>query len=382
MTNLDPATKLKLESLLKMSGGYVLDFTNESFADFVRTSLGFDPYDKYPKESSKARLLRKLWAEESPASVAKLNLDLLEYWRVNLRIANKTAPETHEAMRRELVDRFHSQDPVPVSITTEATVRNNKIEIVIHPDLYGHIGQYLVTGDYFHAVEESYKLVRGKLREITGSEKATDAFAADNIESIFGHKAANQAEDDFFTGVKFLNMSIQFLRNEKAHTTARPVERNLALHYISVASLAYDLITRYVSEQVISEIEELVASKRRSFASASAFYRAFDGGKWIQTMAFPSDLKSSAVLDTLKRKWLDEADFTRSWDHSNVVLMRLELVAEKLTALEIEGLLDLPTVDDYGNDQMAGLSMFLAYMQGSFPDKITPRVADEMAKDD
>ena len=102
-------------------------------------------------------------------------------------------------------------DPAPAIFTTEATVSKNKIEIEIHEDIYAHIGQYLATGDYFHAVEESYKLVREKLREITGKEKA--------------------------------------------HTPAAPLERKLAVHYISLASLSYDLITRYVSEETIRAIE-------------------------------------------------------------------------------------------------------------------------------
>ncbi|MFH0947371.1 MAG: TIGR02391 family protein, partial [Elusimicrobiota bacterium] len=53
-----------------------------------------------------------------------------------------------------------------------------------------------------------------------------------------------EGEKDFFEGVKFLHMSIQFLRNEKAHTPAQDLDKNLAIHYISLASLAYDLITR------------------------------------------------------------------------------------------------------------------------------------------
>jgi uncharacterized protein (TIGR02391 family) len=374
VADLDPTTKLKLESILDMSGGYLLDFSNDAFADFVRSSLGFDPYARYAGELSKARLLRLLWATESMASVAKLNLDLLEYWRTSLQLANRTPSDTHEAIREELVEYFRAQVSGPVAITTEATVTNNKIHIVIHEDLYDHIGRYLETGDHFHAVEESYKLVRKKLREITGKEKATDAFAASNIEKIFGHLPVHDAERDFFEGVKFLHMSIQFLRNEKAHTTATPLEPNLALHYISLASLAYDMITRYVSEAVIAEVEELVLSKRRSYGSASAFYRDFEGGRWMRNLHLPRDMSSVAVRKVLKGKWLDEADFTRSWDHSNVVLMRLELVAGELTEGDIENLLNLPTRDAYDNDQLAGMLPFLTYIEEHYPESISPKV--------
>ena len=81
VADLDNTTKLKLESILDMGGGYVLDLSNATFGDFVRTSIGLDPYEKYGTDLSKAKLLRLIWEHESNPSVAKLNLDLLEYMR-------------------------------------------------------------------------------------------------------------------------------------------------------------------------------------------------------------------------------------------------------------------------------------------------------------
>jgi uncharacterized protein (TIGR02391 family) len=218
-----------------------------------------------------------------------------------------------------------------------------------HEDIYGHIGQYLTTGDYFHAVEESYKLVREKLRAITGKEKASDAFnnSAQNTshyKALFGKATpASDAEADFFRGIGYLHLGVQHLRNEKAHTPAAPIDPNLAIHYISLASLAYDLITRHVGEDTIKEIEDFVLAKRRSYRSAAAFYRDFENGKWLKTLSLPVNIGSSSVRKVLKKKWLGNADFTRSWDHSNVVLMQLELVAVELTPADIDQLLDLPT---------------------------------------
>lgn len=131
-----------------------------------------------------------------------------------------------------------------------AVIDNDFISLQINKEVYNHIKQYLETEDYFHAVDEAYKLVREKLREITGNEKATEVFNmnAENkkyFTQLFGKPdGSTQAEKDFFRGVGYLNLTIQFLRDEKAHTLATPLERNLAIHYISLASLAYDLITR------------------------------------------------------------------------------------------------------------------------------------------
>lgn len=123
-------------------------------------------------------------------------------------------------------------------------VEDDEVTINIRPEIYEHIKRYLATQDYYHAVEESYKIVRQKLRALTGEEKANQAFCETNIEKIFGHNPSDDVEKDFFEGVKFINMAIQRFRNEKAHTPAKPLEKNLAIHYISLASLAYELISR------------------------------------------------------------------------------------------------------------------------------------------
>ncbi len=386
MAGLDNTARLKLESLFNMEGGYVLDLTNATFATFVRTSIGIDPYEKYGDGLSKAKLLRAIWEGESTAAIAKLNLDLLEHWRVTKLLAGSEPNPSEETLRQELIEYFTQtveaaphESGAPVAFTTEASVTANKIQIEIHEDIYNHIGQYLATGDYFHAVEESYKLVREKLREITGKEKASDVFTNSaqsdaHYKALFGKaKPSTAAEADFFRGIGYLHLGVQHLRNEKAHTPATPMEPNLAIHYVSLASLAYDLITRYVSEATITEIEEIVLAKRRAYPSASAFYRDFENGRWLQSIDLPVNLDSSSVRKVLKKKWLDDADFSRSWDHSNVVLMQLELVAAELTKDEIDQLLDLPTVDSYGNDQEAGMLPFLEYIEQQYSGKLSAR---------
>ncbi len=142
----------------------------------------------------------------------------------------------------KLEERIEEIDPDECK-QKDNVVSNNKINLTIPNEIYLHIKEYLENEDYFHAVEESYKFVREKLRELTWEEKATDAFRDINQEKIFWHKPVNDAEKDFFDGVKYLHMWIQFLRNQKSHSLAEKMNKNLALHYISLASLAYQLIT-------------------------------------------------------------------------------------------------------------------------------------------
>ena len=134
------------------------------------------------------------------------------------------------------------------AVSVQASFKSDSITVKINNDILEHVKTLLETGHYFNSVEESYKIVRNKLKTITGKEKAHEAFRDDNYALIFGHKAKDEAEKDFFEGVKFLHMAIQKLRNEKAHTPARKIDKNLAIHYIVLASLAYDLISRNAYE--------------------------------------------------------------------------------------------------------------------------------------
>ena len=118
------------------------------------------------------------------------------------------------------------------------------LNIKIKPEIYKHIKQYLDVENYFHAVEESYKIVREKLKEITDEEKANNAFNEKNFKKIFGYEPKNEIEKDFFDGVKFLHMAIQMFRNEKTHSLAGDLNKNRAYHYIVLASLAYQLIDK------------------------------------------------------------------------------------------------------------------------------------------
>ncbi len=81
MSDLTFAEKRKFEQLLGMSSGYVLDFTNRTFAEFVRDSTGHDIFDsRYEYASgSKANRLRAFWQKESNSLVGRLMSDMLDY---------------------------------------------------------------------------------------------------------------------------------------------------------------------------------------------------------------------------------------------------------------------------------------------------------------
>jgi hypothetical protein len=83
MSDLNFIERNQLEKLFQMGGGYVLDFSNRTLADFVADSARKDIYDtKYNQGSgSKANRLRAFWAEEPNHVVGKLIADLIAYCR-------------------------------------------------------------------------------------------------------------------------------------------------------------------------------------------------------------------------------------------------------------------------------------------------------------
>ncbi|TXI55351.1 hypothetical protein [Mycolicibacter arupensis] len=91
MANLKNPTKQKLEHLFNMRTGYVLDFTNATFRDFILTSVGIDVDEKYP-DGSKAVRLRSFWQGEGDATVAALMTEMLERWRTNQLMNNGPSP--------------------------------------------------------------------------------------------------------------------------------------------------------------------------------------------------------------------------------------------------------------------------------------------------
>jgi len=237
-----------LEKLFQMGGGYVLNFSDRTMKEFFRDDIGLDIYNqKYNYASgSKANRLRGLWTEADDKIVGKSISKLIEYIENQILLDNLKQTDFP-------ADRMNAAKEIAAKLLgaktreetkSQATFKNGNISIALQKEVFNHVQKFLNSGHYFNAVEEAYKIVREKLKDITGKEKATDAFNNSNYEKIFGHKPQNDTEKDFFEGVKFLHMAIQFLRNEKAHTPARDLDKNLAIHYISLASLAYDLIAR------------------------------------------------------------------------------------------------------------------------------------------
>ena len=249
MANLTTNEKQVSEKLFQMGGGYVLNFSDRTMGEFFRDDVGIDIYGKKYEygSGSKANRLRGLWLQADDKLVGKSILKLIEYIENQILIDNLKAvdfPDMRMNAGKMVGERLSGAKAAAKMNVAQATFKDGNISILLQKDIFDHVQKLLNDGHYFNAVEEAYKVVRKKLRDVSGKEKATDAFCGANYEKIFGHQPTDDVELDFFEGVKFLHMAIQFLRNEKAHTPAGDLDKNLAIHYIALASLAYDLINR------------------------------------------------------------------------------------------------------------------------------------------
>ena len=112
MSNLSNMEKRKLERLLQMGSGYVLDFSNRTFSEFVIDSTGKDLYDiRYDGfGSSKANRLRGLWTNEGNHAVAKLLSDLVDY---GIEIGTIKVDDALVTECRRIAGRLAQESPVP-----------------------------------------------------------------------------------------------------------------------------------------------------------------------------------------------------------------------------------------------------------------------------
>jgi hypothetical protein len=75
------ADRRSLETFLEMSSGYVLNFSDSTFGEFVFEKTGIDIHSsRYTNEgTSKAKKLRAFWKLEPDYTVGKLLLALIDY---------------------------------------------------------------------------------------------------------------------------------------------------------------------------------------------------------------------------------------------------------------------------------------------------------------
>ena len=117
MANLSFIEKNRFEKLFGMKTGYVLDFSDRTFQEFVGDAVGIDIYEeKYNYGSgSKANRLRGFWSVETNYNIGRLLEKLLEYWLAQVQngeINHDSADEKNYEECLVIVDKLKSENPV------------------------------------------------------------------------------------------------------------------------------------------------------------------------------------------------------------------------------------------------------------------------------
>lgn len=121
MSNLTNSEKRKFEKFLGMSSGYVLSFSDRTFAEFVADSTSrniFDPRYNYAS-GSKANRLRAFWTMEDNQVVGKLMSDMLDYACEGVR-TGALAEECRRTVARLLQDSPVTQPRTKVEASTDS----------------------------------------------------------------------------------------------------------------------------------------------------------------------------------------------------------------------------------------------------------------------
>ncbi len=129
MSDLTSGEKRKLERLFGMGSGYVLDFSNRTFSEFIEEAVSRDIYDaRYEYGSgSKANRLRGFWTVENNYLTGKLLAALIEYGKDMDAFKNDgTLPE--ECLR--IVARLRQAGPVAEADALTAPVEERDFEAV------------------------------------------------------------------------------------------------------------------------------------------------------------------------------------------------------------------------------------------------------------
>lgn len=111
----------------------------------------------------------------------------------------------------------------------------------LHPQIFDKCQKLFEDGALAESVEKGFKVVRDRLRELTGHETGSEAFGKGKLH-IKGAAAAH-VDEDFNEGVKFLTMAIDRFRNEKSHTSNAKIDSPTRAHeYLRLSSLAMRLL--------------------------------------------------------------------------------------------------------------------------------------------
>lgn len=226
--------------------------------------------------TSSGRLVRNhsLVRSEFDAILSKLEKDGIAQfnesdiglsWGENRMVITVNNWKKFDEYQRKLQDELEDQKDLSSTKDGELNSLGN-----LHPAIKKECLSLYNSKHFAKAVEEGFKVVRERLRELTTFETGSDAFGLGKGNLYVNGAAAPHVESDFQNAVKFLTMSIDNFRNEKAHTTdtsAQTPER--AYEYLVMSSLAmHHLDNAVVKNRIVNPKDRPQKTGKTEFVKA------------------------------------------------------------------------------------------------------------------
>ena len=223
MADLTPVEKRKLEVALEMGGGYVLDFSDRTFAEFFLDAAGVNIDDPRYGGASKAKRLRAFWTKEPNHLVGCVLGELLAYRRT--LPGALLAPELEQTWA-QVVDRLRQGLPledlnavVPASASQEFALLARSVRSAIDQN------EPQVGLDRLHTfVVKYFRMLCEKRGISTERGKALHGLVGEYAKAL---KAAGQIESDMAERILKSSISIfeafNYVRNNQTMAHDNPV---------------------------------------------------------------------------------------------------------------------------------------------------------------
>jgi len=271
MSDLTSIEKLRLERFFGMGGGYVLDFSNRTFDEFILDNTHINIYsDKYSYGSgSKANRLRAFWDKESNYLIGKLISAMLDYWKTQNELYGRdTTQQDIDAYNEclKIADRLKQDVPVDNLDILQADTDDKDFNLLAKA-----IKETIEKNEPETALDRLHTFVFKYLRQLCDKHKIIIS-KDDPLHSVFGKYIKHLTTNNLLESTmaeRILKSSISVLeafndvRNNKSFAHDNPI-----LNYRE-SLLIFNSITNTI--KFIESIEETVDEKNKQAKNATAW---------------------------------------------------------------------------------------------------------------
>lgn len=269
MADLTSIEKLRLEKFFGMGSGYVLDFSNRTFDEFILENTRINIYsDKYSYGSgSKANRLRAFWDKESNYLNGKLISAMLEYWITQNELHSREATEKDLSAHEEcfkIAERLKQDAPIDNIEILQGGTEDKDFNLLAKA-----IKETIEKNEPETALDRLHTFVFKYIRQLCEKHQIS-VVKDDPLHSIFGkyikHLTSNNLIESMMAE-RILKSSISVLeafndvRNNKSFA-----HDNKILNYRE-SLLIFNSITNTI--KFIESIEEIFEQKNKQTNSAT-----------------------------------------------------------------------------------------------------------------